>query len=215
MSRLWHSFVRLDAVTQGPSPRARRPGDPLRRPVLILNKSYQAIRIADAREAFTMLYGDRAYALDGEYEPYDFEGWAALEVPEGHLSIGTPAGRLRVPRLLLLRQYNRVPRTPLRLSRRNVFVRDEHTCQYCGATSDLTIDHVLPRSRGGGATWENLVACCRRCNLHKAWRTPEEAGMPLRRRPRAPNWTVVVQMRSISDPLDDWEPFLRHLRRAG
>ncbi|MEM1418500.1 MAG: HNH endonuclease, partial [Myxococcota bacterium] len=118
------------------------------------------------------------------------------------------SGRLRVPRLVLLADYNRVPRTPLRLSRRNVFLRDEQTCQYCGSRSDLTLDHVLPRSRGGASSWENLVACCRECNLSKGQRTPDEAKMNLQRKPVRPTWTVVVQLTGVDDPLPDWEPFL-------
>ena len=107
-----------------------------------------------------------------------------------------------------------MPRTPLRLSRRNIFLRDEHTCQYCGSRKDLTLDHVLPRSRGGTSTWENLVACCRECNLAKGRRTPEEAKMPLRRQPVRPTWTVVVQLTGVHDPLPAWEPFLGDVGRV-
>ena len=178
-------------------------------PVLVLNRGYQPVRITSARSALLLLYGDRAHALDAEYEPHDFADWSAREPANGELVVPTVRGSLEVPRLLLLRSYDRVPRTPLRLSRRNVFVRDGHACVYCGKTSELTIDHVLPRSRGGGSSWENLVSCCRGCNLEKGHRTPEEAGMPLRRRPIRPTWTVVIQLTGVDDPLPDWEPFLR------
>ena len=177
--------------------------------VLVLNRGYQPVRITSARHAFSLLYGDRAQALDGTYEPYDFEHWAARDPDEGELVVPTVRGALEVPRLLLLRGYDRVPRTPLRLSRRNVFVRDGHACVYCGHTGDLTIDHVMPRSRGGGSTWENLVSCCRPCNLSKGHRTPEEADMAMQRRPVRPTWTVVVQLTGVDRPLPDWEPFLR------
>ncbi len=181
-------------------------------PVLVLNKSYQAVRVTSARHAFTLLYGERAHALDASYEPHDFESWTAVEPASGELSVRTPTGRVRVPRILLLRHYNRVPRTPLRLSRRNVFLRDGHACMYCGATGDLTIDHVVPRSRGGNSSWENLVACCRACNLAKGYKTPEEAGMPLRRKPVRPTWTVVVELTGVDEYLPAWEPFLAPLR---
>ncbi len=186
--------------------------DALASPVLVLNRSYQPVRITSARNAFLLLYGGRAHALDEDYEPHDFEHWSTLEPGESDEAVRTPTGALRVPRLLLLRGYNRVPRTPLRLSRRNVFLRDGHACVYCGSTSALTIDHVLPRSRGGGSTWENLVACCRDCNLRKGRRTPQEAGMSMRREPVRPTWTVVVQLTGVRDPLPDWEPFLGSLR---
>lgn len=178
-------------------------------PVLVLNRGYQPVRITSARHAFSLLYGDRAQALDRDYEPHDFERWAARDPEEGELTVRTVGGALEVPRLLLLRVYDRVPRTPLRLSRRNVFVRDGHQCVYCGKGSDLTIDHVLPRSRGGGSSWENLVSCCRDCNLEKGHRTPEEADMPMRRRPVRPTWTVVIQLTGVKNPLPDWEPFLQ------
>lgn len=186
--------------------------DVLSEPVLILNKSYQPVRITSARNAFLLLYGDRAHALDQQYEVYDFDAWSDLAPRPSDLSIRTPTGELRVPRLMLLRDYNRVPRTPLRLSRRNVFLRDGHACMYCEATGDLTIDHVQPRSRGGDSTWENLVACCRRCNLSKGQRTPNEAGMKLRNKPVRPTWTVVIQLTGLEDPIPDWEPFLAPLR---
>ncbi|MEO0326027.1 MAG: HNH endonuclease [Myxococcota bacterium] len=194
----------------------RRPSvDVLKTPVLVLNKSYQPVRITTARHAFLLLFGGRAQALSRSYEPYDFAEWAELPVDDHEgPSLRTSSGRLRVPRLVLLADYNRVPRTPLRLSRRNVFLRDEQTCQYCGSGQDLTLDHVLPRSRGGASTWENLVACCRECNLGKGRRTPDEAKMPLRRKPVRPTWTVVVQLTGVEDPLPAWEPFLGETRRV-
>lgn len=190
-----------------------RPGrDVLRSPVLVLNRSYQPVRITTARHAFVMLYGDRAQALDSDYEPHDFTSWRELVPGSGEASVRTPRGAIKIPRLVLLRDYNRVPRTPLRLSRRNVFLRDEYRCQYCGSTHELTIDHVMPRSRGGESSWTNLVSCCRSCNLKKGRKTPAEASMPLRRPPVRPTWTVVVQLTGVQETLPDWEPFLA--RRA-
>ncbi len=159
-----------------------------------------------------MLYAGRADGLDSRYEPYDFSTWSTLPVEEDQLGVRTPSGELRVPRIVLLRSYNRVPRTPLRLSRRNVFLRDGHTCMYCGAAGDLTIDHVMPRSRGGGSSWENLVTCCRPCNLSKGRRTPVDAGLTLRNKPERPTWTVVVQLSGVKEFVPDWEPFLETLR---
>lgn len=180
-------------------------------PVLVLNKSFQPVRITTARVGFALLYGDRAMAMDGRYEPMNFDEWATLPPGDGP-TIATPRRVLRIPRLLLLREFNRVPRTPLRLSRKNVFLRDGNACAYCESREELTLDHVLPRSRGGGSTWENLVACCRRCNLKKGHKKPEEAGMPLQRSPRRPTWNVVIQLAGVRDNVPHWEPFLASIR---
>jgi len=204
-------------------------------PVLVLNRSFQPVRITTARHGFTLLYLGRARALDRSYEPHDFAQWAALssselsssEVSSSEVSssgapassgpveqeefVGTPRGRIRVPRVLVLSGYNRVPHAPLRLSRRNIFLRDGFTCQYCArrpGTRELNLDHVMPRSRGGRSTWENLVTSCRECNLRKGWATPEEAGMLLRSRPARPGWSTALVMAAPSRRYVEWEPFL-------
>lgn len=188
-------------------------------PVLVLNRSFQPVRITTARHGFTLLYLGRARALDRSYEPHDFDQWAslsalAIEIAPGDEYIGTPRGRLRVPRVLLLSGYNRVPHAPLRLSRRNIFLRDGFTCQYCGrrpGTRELNLDHVVPRSRGGRSTWENLVTSCRECNLRKGWATPEESGMLLRTRPARPGWSTALIMAAPTRRYAEWEPFLAGL----
>ena len=183
-------------------------------PVLVLNKGFQPVRITTARQGFTLLYLGRARALDRSYEPHDFGQWASLstlELTEDDELIGTPRGRIRVPRVILLSSYNRVPQAPLRLSRRNIFLRDGFTCQYCGerpGTRELNLDHVMPRSRGGRSTWENLVTSCRDCNLRKGWSTPEEAGMLLRSRPVRPSWSTALVMAAPTRRYVEWEPFL-------
>ncbi|MEZ4246725.1 MAG: HNH endonuclease [Polyangiales bacterium] len=188
------------------------PRDVLRHPVLVLNRSYHPVRITSAKEALSLLFCGRAEALDAGYEPHDFAEWSRLPVEAGAPQVRTMRGALRVPTILLLREYNRIPRTPLRLSRRNVFLRDGNRCMYCDdEEGELTIDHVLPKSRGGQSQWENLVACCRACNLAKGRRTPDEAGMKLREKPLRPTWTVVIQLDGLRDPLPAWEPFLGQL----
>ncbi|MFK8002452.1 MAG: HNH endonuclease [Polyangiales bacterium] len=184
---------------------------PLDLRVLVLNKSFQPVRITSARIAFSLLYGDRAFAMDARYEPMDFDEWSSLPAADGP-SIATPSSVLRVPRLLLLRDYNKVPRTPLRLSRKNIFLRDGNVCAYCDAREKMTLDHVLPKSRGGPSTWENLVACCRPCNERKGRRTPDEAKMPLRRKPKRPTWNAVVQIAGAGEGVPHWEPFLASVR---
>jgi 5-methylcytosine-specific restriction endonuclease McrA len=183
----------------------------LRSPVLVLNKSYQPVRITDAKQGFSMLYLGRACALDKRYEPYDFDEWAARPPEEHDEAIGTPRGSICVPRVLLLLDYNRVPRAPLRLSRRHVYMRDEYTCQYCGGrpgVKELNLDHVIPRSRGGRSTWENLVTSCRTCNLRKGWAMPDECGMRLVKRPVRPSWSMALQLAAQRRRFAEWEPFL-------
>lgn len=183
----------------------------LRSPVLVLNRSYQPVRITDAKHGFSLLYLGRARALDADYEPYDFPAWAARTPSEDDEAIGTPGGAICIPRVVHLLDYNRVPRAPLRLSRRHVYMRDDYTCQYCGGrpgVKELNLDHVLPRSRGGRSTWENLVTSCRKCNLDKGWSTPEEAGLRLRKRPVRPSWSMALQLAAQRRRFAEWDPFL-------
>jgi 5-methylcytosine-specific restriction endonuclease McrA len=183
-------------------------------PVLVLNRSFQPVRITTARHAFTLLYLGRARALDARYEPMDFEAWASLIPGPQEDAIGTPRGPIRVPRVLVLVGYNRVPSAPLRLSRRNVFLRDAFTCQYCGGrppVRDLNLDHVLPRSRGGKSSWDNLVTSCRTCNVKKGYATPEECGMVPRHKPHRPNWSMALRMAAPTTRFVEWEPFLQGL----
>jgi len=177
----------------------------------VLNRGYQPVRITDARDGFAMLYMGRARALDALFEPYDFWEWKSREPSDLDESIGTARGPVCIPRVLLLNDYNRVPRTPLRLSRRNVYMRDDYMCQYCGrrpGLKELNLDHVHPRSRGGRSTWENLVTSCRRCNLEKGGETPEEANMLLKTRPVRPSWSLALTLAASRRRFVEWEPFI-------
>lgn len=187
-------------------------------PVLVLNRGYQPVRITDARDGFALLYLGRARVLDASFEPYDFAAWASRPPSDRDEAIGTARGPICIPRVLLLDGYNRVPRAPLRLSRRHVYMRDEFTCQYCASRpgpKELNLDHVLPRSRGGRSTWENLVTSCRRCNLEKGWATPEEAGMHLLKRPVRPSWSLALSLAAQRRRFVEWEPFLAVVAPAG
>jgi len=118
---------------------------------------------------------------------------------------------IRVPRVILLLAYDRVPKRRVRFSRFNIYTRDRNTCQYCGQTfprSELNLDHVVPRSRGGRSTWENVVCSCHECNRKKGGRTPEEAGMKLLRPPRRPEWTPFMLENFSLRRYKEWAPFL-------
>jgi 5-methylcytosine-specific restriction endonuclease McrA len=181
--------------------------------VLVLNRYFQAVQLTTVRRAFVLLYGGVATAVAEDGELFDFEQWRDLEVRPEDEGLPIVGGVLRVPRVVHLARYERTPRPIVRLTRRNLMIRDGHQCQYCGKKPplrDLNIDHILPRSRGGEDTWENLVTACRVCNLRKGWRTPEEAGMHLVHRPVRPRWTTTAQiLLEACRPFKEWEPFLK------
>lgn len=182
-------------------------------PVLVLNRFFEPVQVTNVKRAFVLLYGGTALALDEGGDAYDFELWRDLPVRDTDDAVAIVGGALRVPRVVHLHRYDRMPRVTVRLTRRNLMFRDAHQCQYCGKRPplrDLNIDHVLPRSRGGEDTWENLVTACRQCNLRKGWKTPEEANMRLARKPVRPKWTVTAQILLGSGwRFKEWEPFLK------
>jgi 5-methylcytosine-specific restriction endonuclease McrA len=187
--------------------------DVLDMPVLVLNRYLQPVQVTTAKRAFVLLYGGAARALDEEGEAYDFDLWRGLPVRGSDDALPIVSGALRVPRVVHLHRYDRTPRVSVRLTRRNLMFRDAHQCQYCGKRPplrDLNIDHVLPRSRGGDDSWENLVTACRVCNLRKGWKTPEEANMRLARAPFRPKWSMTAQiLLGAGWKFKEWEPFLK------
>lgn len=186
--------------------------DVLALPVLVLNRFFEPVQVTSAKRAFILLYGGTAMAVeDGEL--YDFEAWRQQEFDDAcEPSVPVVDGKIKVPRVLHLERYDRTPRTLVRLSRRNIMLRDGHQCQYCGrkpAMRELNIDHVVPRSRGGRDAWENLVTACKPCNLRKGSLTPEEAGVRLLRSPQRPRWTPATRiLLGAGDPHPAWMPFL-------
>jgi len=157
---------------------------------LVLNATYEPLSIVSVRRAVCLVLAGKADVVDDD----------GTEVHSARLSVRTPV-------VIRLRHVVKVPyRRRTSLSRRAVFTRDGHACQYCGAPAD-SIDHVLPRSRGGPQAWENMVAACRPCNLRKRDRTPDEANMRLARAPRPPRemaWVVV----SVGHVPAAWGPYL-------
>jgi len=161
-------------------------------PVLVLNASYEPLHVCAARRALTLIVKDAAHIQEH----------AGREVHAG----------IMFPTVIRLKAYRKVPHRVQVLTRRSILVRDGYQCQYCGSTfsaMELTVDHVIPRSRGGLSTWENLVACCSADNRRKADRTPEEAGMPLLRRPRPVTLhTARGILRSHADADRVWQKYL-------
>ncbi|HJL42670.1 MAG TPA: HNH endonuclease [Myxococcales bacterium LLY-WYZ-16_1] len=180
--------------------------------VLVLNRLYQPVNITTVRRAFALLYQGTAKAIDREFQTFDFESWAALsaEVNDPNV-IRTVARTIRIPRVIILQVFERFPRLHVRFSRQNIYLRDKLTCQYCGhrfARNDLNLDHVIPRSRGGRTTWENVVCSCVTCNLKKGNRLPHEAGMRLLKAPSRPRWSPFERGRDGASNPEDWRPFL-------
>lgn len=179
--------------------------------VLVLNRSFLPVHITSVRRAFTLLYQGVAHAVDAEYRTFDFESWASLSAAMHDDTVGLVNRVIRVPRVILLLAYDRVPRRQVRFSRINIYARDKSTCQYCGRKfprSDLNLDHVVPRSQGGLSRWDNVVCSCHTCNHRKGGRTPEQAGMKLLRVPRRPEWTPFMLEAFSLRRYREWVPFL-------
>lgn len=170
----------------------------LSRGVLVLNRSWLAIATTPVRHALSLVFTDSAHAIQPEtFETHDFTSWAQLPVLDGEDSVSTVNLELRVPEVIVLRNYGGVPRQVLPFTRRNLLRRDEARCQYCGrrpGQAELSIDHVVPRSRGGETSWENCVLACVRCNRRKGSLAVEAAGMKLLREPRAPQWSPIFEV---------------------
>jgi 5-methylcytosine-specific restriction endonuclease McrA len=177
--------------------------------VLVLNRSYLPVHITVVRRALSLLYQGVARAVDEQYRTFDFDSWADLAADED--TIGLVNRAIRVPRVILLQGYDRVPRRYVRFSRFNIYSRDQNRCQYCGKQfprAELNLDHVVPRSKGGTSIWENVVCSCHRCNRLKGGRTPSEAGMRLIRQPRRPQWTPFMTETYSLRRYKEWMPFL-------
>lgn len=179
--------------------------------VLVLNRSFVPVNITTVKRAFCMLYQGIAHAVDEEFKTFDFKSWSELSVSVHDEAIRTVDKIIKIPRVIMLVTYDRLPKRHVRFSRLNVFARDNNTCQYCGKTfpkSELNIDHVVPRSKGGLTTWENVVCCCISCNRKKGGRLLHEAGMKLIRKPVKPRWTPYTQLSLKNIIYKEWLPFL-------
>ena len=166
--------------------------------MLVLNQNYEPLNVCNARRAIALVTGGKAEVVE-EAES---------------LLLRTVARAFHVPSVIRMLYFIRRPRPHARLCREEVFARDAFTCQYCGArTHDLTLDHVVPRRRGGDHSWENLVAACRRCNHLKAGRTPIEAHMRLRRKPVRPRASLHSILRPHLERRPSWHTFFRGAER--
>jgi len=188
--------------------------DMLSSSVLVLNRNYFPVHVTTLRRAFVMLYSGIVKALDKEYHTFDFQSWSELSVAAHDESVGLVGRIVRVPRVVVLVAYDRLPRRGIRFSRINILLRDKHTCQYCNrrlARNQLNLDHVIPRSRGGLTTWENVVTSCHACNRKKGGRTPKEAGMKLMHTPFKPSSVPFLDLSTRSVHYEEWKPFFNFI----
>jgi 5-methylcytosine-specific restriction endonuclease McrA len=159
--------------------------------VLVLNADYTAMGIVSVPKAFLLVFLNKA----------DLIAESSQDV------LRTVNTTFPLPSIIRLHRYINIPRKGVMLTRQNVFRRDGNKCQYCGTHDDLTLDHVLPKSKGGRTSWDNLITACRRCNSNKGHQTPEEAQMPLQYKPFKPSFLMFI--RDCSGPLDEvWKPYL-------
>lgn len=183
--------------------------------VLVLNRSYLPIHITSVRRAFSMLYQEIARAVHTDYQSFDFHQWRRFPADGLGPSLGTSSGPIRIPRVIVLLAYDKIPRRHVRFSRTNIFARDKFTCQYCGSRpprSQLNLDHVVPRALGGKTSWENVVCSCVDCNRRKGGRTPTQARLRLNRKPVRPRWTPLVNLAVPQHGrYEEWRPFLGHV----
>lgn len=177
-----------------PFPPTRRPSV-LQEPVLVLNATFEPINVTAVRRALLLV----------------LKGVAQTE-EHNHAEVHSASSALKVPSVIRLLSYRHIPQQTRALSRKNILLRDRNVCQFCGKhfpAAELTLDHVMPRSRGGHSSWENLVACCYDCNNRKGNRTPEEAGLQLVRRPRPFTLHTSRQlMRLIGRQDEKWRKYL-------
>ncbi|MBR9975957.1 MAG: HNH endonuclease [Bacteroidetes bacterium] len=160
--------------------------------VLVLNQSYEPLTVCSVQKAVILLYLHKADVV--------------IEHPQR--SIRTVSTCYPFPSVIRLSHYKRVPFKQIMLSRKNILRRDGHRCQYCGGTAPpLTVDHIIPRARGGCDTWENLVTACLSCNNRKRDHTPERAGMTLRSVPHRPSHVSLI-VHSLHSVDEHWKPYL-------
>jgi 5-methylcytosine-specific restriction endonuclease McrA len=189
----------------------------LDRQVLVLNRLWQAINVCSVRRAFALLCDGDAqivHAEDGNFLTHDFQSWRdfSREQPDrDEEMVHTISFKIRIPRVIVLMLFDRMPRKEVKFTRHNIFERDKNMCQYCGTTfdkRDLNLDHVIPRDRGGATTWENIVCSCIPCNTRKGNKLPHEAGMRLLRKPARPKWRPFLHITFDAKVHESWRHFI-------
>jgi len=182
----------------------------LSQPTLVLNRNWQPVHVANVQRALRLLFSGAACVVDPEnYQVYSWDDWSMVQPQLDEPAIRTVALRLKIPEVLVLTQFDRLPKSTVSFSKRNVFKRDRYTCQYCGvqpSRKEFTIDHVVPRALGGQTTWENCVLACMECNHRKADLPLPRTGMKLRRTPDQPAWRPLYSAHNVQRK--SWKNFI-------
>ena len=192
---------------------------------LVLNRSWMAVQVCSVKRAISLVYSGHAKVVSQDYQSYNFDDWSEVsqlmvEVDADEF-VCSPSIKIKIPRVIVLMFYDKLPKRNVAFSRKNIFERDNYQCQYCGTKPPtkrdalrwmekkaLTFDHVLPRSRGGKTTWDNIVTACFKCNAKKGDKTPKELGWKIKKLPKQPAWhpTVNIPLRMV--PHKEWANFL-------
>lgn len=182
----------------------------LNKSVLVLNRNWQAIHVATVARALVLLWNDMARVVDtSDYQTFTWDDWSKLKPADDEEAVQSTSLRLRVPEVITLLHYDKLPTSGVTFSRRNIFKRDKYVCQYCfrqPPVDELTIDHVNPRSKGGESSWTNCVLACLQCNKKKADRDLETSGLVLRKAPIKPDWRPIYA--AHGSRLDSWKKFI-------
>jgi len=194
---------------------------PLEASVLVLNKMFMAVHVICVKRAFCLLFKEMAEVVtleDGQYVTYDFATWREVSEFRAKFERGIDEDWVRAatceiqaPRVIRLLGYDRVPKQTVKFNRRNIFARDNNQCQYCGKkfpTTELSLDHITPRSQGGMSSWENIVCACVGCNVRKGGRTPKQAHMSLIRKPEKPKRSPLLNLKLTHKKYQSWKTFL-------
>lgn len=184
--------------------------------VLVLNRLWQPVNTCSAKRALSLLFLGHAQVVqeDGEnnFYTHNLGSWLEHSVgAAGREVVHTVNYALKIPKIIVLAIYDRLPKKEVKFSRQNIFARDGYTCQYCGQrfeVKELNLDHVIPRDKGGKTTWENLVCSCISCNTRKANKLPREANMFPIKEPRAPRWRPFFSSLGKSSSHESWRHFL-------
>lgn len=184
--------------------------------VLVLNRGWQAIHVKTPADALSMMYSDVATGLDirgdDHMVPLRWKDWIQLPVDEHDHYIQTIRGNIKIPKVIVLCNFDKVPKKRPKLSNKNIWLRDGGVCQYTGKKlqpGEGNIDHVIPKSLGGETSWTNCVLAHREINAKKAGRTPEQAGLNLLRKPAAPKELPATYYIRNKHKIKEWEPFLK------
>ena len=184
--------------------------------VLVLNRCFLPIHITTVRRAVSLLCLEDAVGIDTEYQTYAWDELMAPERakanPNEFYCVRSVSLEVSIPKVLILKDFDKRPPQFVRFSRAHIFMRDDHTCQYCSNTlpkQKLNIDHVIPRVQKGKTSWENVVTSCHGCNRKKGGRTPRQAGMKLLKNPLKPK--VSPLLLALRQRIESWDPFLSYL----